>query len=360
MARGGSKIRGLEIGDRFQNKEGKWYTISEINSCKNVVVTFDERGVKKVTTSNYAKKGILRFPLHFIGETFTDMKGNIVTVVELPVNRVVLEWSDGYRRNFQASVLVTKHILREEDSTRLNPKVQVGCEFTTKQGYKVVVERILKGRKCIVRFDEPFTFTKEAHISNVVKGNIDNQHMPSLSGFGILGDVEVDVSGKMYRSYAGMLKRCYGNDIPANYIDCEVCSEWKYIDNFSRWFDTQIVQDNWQLDKDLLVKGNTVYSPSTCVFLPKVINTFLTDRANHRGDYPIGVTYHERIDKYQASCCERGHQNYLGVYKTAEEAFFVYKKEKERLAKVLAEEWKGIIDEKAYNALISFTVDIND
>ncbi len=45
---------------------------------------------------------------------------------------------------------------------------------------------------------------------------------------------------------------------------------------------------------------------------------------------------------------------------TFEEAFSVYKETKEIYVKELAIKWKDSIDERAYLALISFTVNIND
>ena len=44
--------------------------------------------------------------------------------------------------------------------------------------------------------------------------------------------------------------------------------------------------DGKHLDKDLLVCNNKVYSPETCVFVPREINQFLTKSNNSRGKYP--------------------------------------------------------------------------
>jgi hypothetical protein len=72
---------------------------------------------------------------------------------------------------------------------------------------------------------------------------------------------------------------------------------FKDFQEFAEWCQHQVgylEKDDrghyWQLDKDILVKNNKVYSPSTCVFVPKSLNCLLEKRANHRGAYPIGVT----------------------------------------------------------------------
>lgn len=66
-----------------------------------------------------------------------------------------------------------------------------------------------------------------------------------------------------------------------------------------------MVTNDWEgkeLDKDLLVKGNKLYAPNTCAFIPRKLNLFITDRAAYRGAYPIGVTYHKRDGKFQSEC----------------------------------------------------------
>lgn len=144
------------------------------------------------------------------------------------------------------------------------------------------------------------------------------------------------------------------------YADCTITPSWQWIENFSEWFYTQIVEDDFEIDKDLLVKGNKLYSPDTCVFVPRSINTFLTDRHNHRGEWPVGVTYHPRINKWQATCNFDGAPNYLGVFNCPIKAFYVYKETKESFAKVLAERWKGRVDPRAIQALENFEVSIDD
>ena len=93
-----------------------------------------------------------------------------------------------------------------------------------------------------------------------------------------------------YRAWTAMLKRCYNPTYQANnptYIGCTVCDEWLTFSNFKKWMMRQDFQGK-QLDKDLLVKGNKLYSPETCVFVDGMINTFTIDSGAIRGDYPIG------------------------------------------------------------------------
>ena len=56
----------------------------------------------------------------------------------------------------------------------------------------------------------------------------------------------------------------------------------------------------------------------------------------------------------------KGKQEHLGYFKTEIEAFNAYKEAKEAFVKEQANKWKGQIDERAYEALINYTVNIDD
>ena len=87
-----------------------------------------------------------------------------------------------------------------------------------------------------------------------------------------------------YEKWKSMLERCYSERFKIKfptYKDCTVCEEWLTFSNFKSWMEEQ----DWQgkeLDKDLLVVGNKIYSPQTCCFLTKMINTFIMDRENSK------------------------------------------------------------------------------
>jgi hypothetical protein len=79
------------------------------------------------------------------------------------------------------------------------------------------------------------------------------------------------------RKWDDMFLRCYSEKKQVrhpSYIDCTVAPEFHRYQNFCEWAAGQVGvdQSGWQLDKDILVRGNTVYSPETCCFVPSVIN----------------------------------------------------------------------------------------
>lgn len=120
-----------------------------------------------------------------------------------------------------------------------------------------------------------------------------------------------------YMAWKSMLQRCYYAKEHAqypSYIGCSVCPEWLTFSTFHSWWKIHH-RDGYHLDKDLLVPGNKVYSPDTCVFVPPELNTFLIDSARARGKYLIGVNKHSsRRERYIAYVCINKQQEYLGLF----------------------------------------------
>lgn len=139
-----------------------------------------------------------------------------------------------------------------------------------------------------------------------------------------------------YRTWSSMLQRCYSGKFAARcptYADCEVCDEWLTFSTFKSWMEAQD-WEGMQLDKDLLLPGNRVYSPGTCVFVSGPMNLFLTDHGSARGEWPIGVAVALRPDRFVAHCNNPFTRKleHLGVYSTPEEAHEAWRKRKHELA----------------------------
>ena len=152
-----------------------------------------------------------------------------------------------------------------------------------------------------------------------------------------------------YLRWVGMLNRCYGKsvaEIRPSYLESSVCEEWLRFSNFKLWMEKQD-WENKELDKDLLVYGNKIYSPQTCVFVDRAINIFIVDSTKTRGIYPLGVSVHR--NKYQAQYRVNGKQTYIGTYETPEAAHEAWLKAKLEQAKVLASSQK---DDRVASALI--------
>ena len=140
-------------------------------------------------------------------------------------------------------------------------------------------------------------------------------------------------------------------------------NKFKSYEYFYEWCHSQIGfgVEGWHLDKDLLVKGNKVYSEDSCVFLPPEINSLLVKHTPSRGKHPIGVSWYSKSKTFIAQVNKnKGKPENLGYFKTEIEAFNAYKQAKGAFVKEQANKWKGQIDPRAYEALMNYTVDIDD
>lgn len=153
------------------------------------------------------------------------------------------------------------------------------------------------------------------------------------------------------------------------YIDCTCHTEWESYDVYIEWARQQIGFLNrddkgrlWQLDKDILLKGNKVYSARVCVFVPSELNKFVLKNEKIRGVCPLGVCWVEQRQKYRANIKMHGLRGnkHLGYFDTPTEAFQAYKVAKESYAKQLAIKYTGLVDPRVIDALNNFTVNIDD
>ena len=168
-----------------------------------------------------------------------------------------------------------------------------------------------------------------------------------------------------YSIWNGIRQRCYNENNRDNlmsYKGIKMSDNFKLYSYFKEWCHKQIGfnEDGWHLDKDILVKGNKVYSEDTCCFVPPEINCTITNNKSVRGRFPQGVTYNRTKTRYRAKIRRGAKLESLGTYDTPEEAFYAYKPIKEACIKSLAEKWKDKIDPRVYESLMRWEINITD
>lgn len=144
-----------------------------------------------------------------------------------------------------------------------------------------------------------------------------------------------------YRTWKNMLRRSYSAEYQLKYptyVGCVVAEPWLKLSEFRLWMETQ----DWKgkvLDKDLLIPGNKIYSPETCVFVDAITNSFIIDCGASRGAWPIGVYWHKRNQKFLASCRNSFTRKpeRLGSFTCENKAHQAWKKRKHELACQLAD-----------------------
>ena len=145
---------------------------------------------------------------------------------------------------------------------------------------------------------------------------------------------------KHYTVWASMLKRCYSKqylESKPSYIGTSVCSEWLYASEFKKWMEKQ----DWDgkcLDKDIIVRGNKLYSPETCAFVLPATNSFVIASDASRGDYPVGVSLYKPTGEYRARCSNTftREDEHLGLFLTPQEAHEAWRKRKQEIAQLVA------------------------
>ena len=246
-------------------------------------------------------------------------------------------------------------------------KIRVGDIFDTNNCGKLVVLEYKGHLDVIVKFIDT-GYETTARANNLRKGNVKDRSLPSVYGVGIIGNGIAKVCGvetKDYQLWNSMLRRCYDEKIHAyrpTYEKCSVSDNFKYLPYFEEWCHQQIGFDQvgWQLDKDILIKGNKIYSEDTCCFVPAEINSLFIKCDRSRGEYPIGVSYPKRVRKYVAKMRKFKEDIHLGCFSKPDEAFNAYKEAKEAYIKEVANKWKDQIDLRVYEALMNWTIEITD
>lgn len=242
-------------------------------------------------------------------------------------------------------------------------KYSEGYEGVTTSGCKFTLIRKESHKECYIVFDNFSDYGEVlTNAKNIARGTIINPFKPSVYGKGYTGVLTNPCKEeRSYRIWSGMLRRCYSGEISSRFWeDCSVDEDWLCYKNFREWYDKTSIYSKDTLDKDILIKGNRLYSKDTCCLVPNEINVLLTNRRNFRGEQCIGVQ--RRGSLYVARCSVRGDFIEIGKAGTEQEAFNIYKEFKESHIKTLAKEYleKDLITLKVYNALYNYKISIED
>ena len=236
---------------------------------------------------------------------------------------------------------------------------------------KGTIMKIIEYKDCmniIVEFQDEYRYRIETRYDSFKNGQVGNPYDKTVYNIGYLGvGIYNEKDHKLaYGEWKGMLERCYDPyyiNKKMTYKDCFVCDEWLCYQNFAKWFYENyysIPNKKMRLDKDILYKGNKIYSPETCVFVTERINSLFTKADKSRGKFPIGCA----IDgnKIRVRCCTLEKREELGRFPLNRpfQAFTCYKQFKEKYIKEVADEYKDLIPIELYEAMYRWEVEIND
>lgn len=244
-------------------------------------------------------------------------------------------------------------------------KMEIGESFKTNEGYFCTV---LEYRGCddvLVRFNDQYRHERTVRTQQLRSGKIKNPYHPIVFGKGFYGDGPYKALCKTgntleYGMWVNMLARCYGNHKKLNkptYIDCHVCEEWLNFQVFAKWLNANPYHNKgYALDKDVLIKGNKIYSPAACALLPRQINSAVIIRKPSLNGYPVGVTANKGKGMFDVRISKKGKIKSVGTFASISLARSAYIKEKELYVRELAMEFKDRIDHRVFSALMQWTV----
>ncbi len=143
--------------------------------------------------------------------------------------------------------------------------------------------------------------------------------------------VTIGVDGKKvtkpdYRVWQSMLARCYSEKYhhrQPTYVGCTVVEIWHRFSNFKSWYNINYIE-GYHLDKDILIPGNKLYSPETCCFVSRAVNSLLNSHSRVKGPWPQGVCYEKKSSRFMARISINGRRQYLGCYDNPEAAYADY------------------------------------
>ncbi len=254
----------------------------------------------------------------------------------------------------------------------------VGLKNKNSSGHTMEIIKYESSKSVTVLFEDGTIVN--ASVGNFKNGQVKNPNLPSVFGVGIVGnkyeirDKDGNIS-KEYLIWRRMIERCYSTNLRNSknktYSDCQVCTEWLYFPNFFEWLHSQNNFSKWfygnyMIDKDIIEKGNKIYSPDKCCLVPYYINMLFTKHDSKRGKYPLGVIYNKARECFDVRVNDgviTGKKSiHLTRFSTPEEAFYKYKELKEKIIRIRAiqEYSQGNITKECFNGMLKYRVEITD
>lgn len=304
----------------------------------------------------------------------------LMKIVEYNGTRdVVVEFQDKYKKRVHAE---WKQFQKGEILNPIYKEEREGMIVRNNQGCLMQCIEYIDTRHIRIKFLDNYGYEKDDKWWNFIRGTLNNPYHPSLYGVACLGAKyykreKNKENVKVYQCWSNMLIRCFDEkykEKEPTYKDVTCCEDWLCYENFVDWiisqdnYDVWLNNKQWALDKDIIKKGNKIYSPETCCLVPKRINNLFVKNTTERKDnYPVGVYFNYESQRYQAQVSTlRNNKNYrrnCGYYPTPEDAFYLgYKPYKEKyIQRIAQEEYElGNITKACYEAMMNYQVEITD
>ena len=303
-----------------------------------------------------------------IGEKAINNQGLLMILVEY---RNCMDIDVMFEDGFVAKHKTYRHFKNTGEIKNLNYRLNE--ENINNQGHKMIITRYKNNHDIDVLFPNFNVYVKNTRYDLFKSGSL-KLPIPTLAqnrvtrcrvtGCVSTKCVNTKIDSKFYNIYINMIKRGFDEDYKSKhptYKNVTVCEEWLDFNNFEKWCNEnyyEIKDEVMDLDKDWLIRGNKIYSPETCVFIPQFLNKLLVAPRNKSRELPVGVTKDKGKYVGRVSCNNKS--VYLGRFDTIEECYSVYKYTKELIVKCMGEIYKDKIPPSLYNVLANYELKEGD
>lgn len=245
----------------------------------------------------------------------------------------------------------------------MNNPISAGDVFESRIGSScTVIKRVDRKTGFLVRFNDDNGHEMTVQASGLRRGSFKNPYYPSVSGVGFVGVGEFSsrINGERYAAYeswCSMLQRCYSDKFHARnptYKGCQVDSQWHNLQDFAKWYvGNKYNIHGYQLDKDILVEGNRVYSPEFCHLVPSQINSLILNGTGLEAN-----VFQCKSTKLYTAYMVKGDRfgSVIGKFDSLEEAELEYYLAKNKHIRSKALEFRGRIDDDVLEVLIEWDV----
>lgn len=245
-------------------------------------------------------------------------------------------------------------------------KEHVGRINKNSFGTEMKIVNYIDKNKVLIEFQDEYKYQKYVDMISFRRGAVYNPYDKTVLGVACIGvgEYSKEKDEDCYVCWRNILVRCFDTKYKEKYptyIDAHIVSEWLNFQTFAKWYYNNIYyvqNERMEIDKDIMFKGNKVYAPDKCIFVPRRINSLLINNRGIRGEYPLGVDMH--YGKFRARCNTLNGSVFIGNFNNPDMAFNAYKKFKENYIKQVADEYKDKIPEKLYKALYNFKIEVDD
>lgn len=351
----------------FNTMCNEWMEIIEWKTSSNITVKFEDNHTKKACYDAFKRGKIRKFTLkdianNYLGQEKLNNDGEKMKIIAYNnTTDIIIEFEDGNKLNCQ--------YVQFKKGNVVNYAGRVGKSKINSQGQLMTIIEYNHALDIKVKFEDNTIMS--AVYDQFYKGTLNNPNIPSVFNRGYIGQGiynSIDENGnhtKSYKYWSSMFYRCYSSKSLIkcpSYLDCEVDPAFYNYQDFMKWFNDnyyKVDNEKMTIDKDLLCRGNRIYCPDKCIFLPDRLNVLISHGNHKKRELPIGVNYHKYNKNYTAiNSCDKGISKHLGSFPTPELAFQAYKKRKEDYVKEVTERYKSKIPDHIYNKLMQWTVEI--